>query len=62
MRYYSDKKILVVPFNTGNNWITLSISTKYDQVWYCDFVRLTDLITGERLTHNWTDIIAVLDE
>jgi hypothetical protein len=62
MRYYSDKEILVIPFNTGNNWVTLSISTKYDQVWYCDFVRLTDLITGERLTRNWTDIIAVLDE
>jgi hypothetical protein len=28
MRHYSDKEILVVPFNTGNHWITLAISTK----------------------------------
>jgi hypothetical protein len=32
MRYYRYKEMLVVPFNTGNNWVTLSISTKYDQV------------------------------
>jgi hypothetical protein len=32
MRHYSDKDILVVPFNTGNHWVTLAISTKYDQV------------------------------
>jgi hypothetical protein len=32
MRHYRDKEILVVPFNTGNQLVTLSISTKYDQV------------------------------
>jgi hypothetical protein len=47
MRYYNDKEILVVPFNTGNHWITLVISVKYDQVWYYDSVRPTDSITGE---------------
>ena len=62
MRHYSDKEILVVPFNTGNHWVTLAISTKYDQVWYCDSARPTDLITDERLTRDWTDIMAVLDE
>jgi hypothetical protein len=45
MRHYSDKEILVVPFNTGNHWVTLAISTKYDQVWYCDSTRPTDSIT-----------------
>jgi hypothetical protein len=30
IRHYSDKEILVIPFNTGNHWVTLSISTKYD--------------------------------
>jgi hypothetical protein len=30
MRHYSDKEILVVPFNTGNHWITLAIFIKYD--------------------------------
>jgi hypothetical protein len=49
MGHYSDKEIL-------------AISTKYDQVWYYDSIRLTDSITGERLTHDWTDIVAVLDE
>jgi hypothetical protein len=62
MRHYSDKKILVVPFNTGNHWVTLVISTKYDQAWYCDFTRPTYSITGERLTRDWTDIMAVLDD
>jgi hypothetical protein len=47
MRHYSDKEILVVPFNIGNHWVTLAISTKYDQVWYCDSARLIDSITGE---------------
>jgi hypothetical protein len=62
MRHYSDKEILVVPFNTGNHWVTLAIFTKYDQVWHCDSAKLTDSITGERLTRDWTDIMVVLDE
>jgi hypothetical protein len=45
MRHYSNKEILVVPFNTVNHWVTLAISIKYDQVWYCDSSRLTDSIT-----------------
>jgi hypothetical protein len=32
MRHYRDKEMLAVPFNMGNHWVTLSISTKYDQV------------------------------
>jgi hypothetical protein len=36
MSHYKDKEMLVVPFNTGNHWVTLSISTKYEHVWYCD--------------------------
>jgi hypothetical protein len=47
MRYYKDKEMLVIPFNMGNHWVTLSISTKYDQVWYCDSSRPTDPITDE---------------
>jgi hypothetical protein len=30
MRHYSDKEILVIPFNTDNHWVTLAISIKYD--------------------------------
>jgi hypothetical protein len=47
MRHYRDKEILVIPFDTGNHWVTLSISTKYDQVWYCDSSKLTDPIIGD---------------
>jgi hypothetical protein len=54
--------MLVIPFNTGKNWVTPSISTKYDQVWYCDSSTPTDPITGEQLTHDWTDVMAVLNE
>jgi hypothetical protein len=62
MRHYRDKEVLVVPFNMGNHWVTLAISTKYDQVWYCDSARPTDPITGNRLTHDWTDVMTVLNE
>jgi hypothetical protein len=30
IRHYKDKEMLVIPFNTSNHWVTLSISTKYD--------------------------------
>jgi hypothetical protein len=53
--------MLVISFNMDNYWVTLSISTKYDQVWYCDS-RPTDPIIVDRLTHDWTDVIAVLNE
>jgi hypothetical protein len=62
MKHYNDKEMLVVPFNTGNHWVTLSISTMYDQVWYCDSSRPTDSRTGDRLTRDWSDVISVLDE
>jgi hypothetical protein len=62
MRHYRNKEMLVVPFNTGNHWVILSISIKYDHVWYCDSLRLTDPITGDRLTRDWTDIMTVLNE
>jgi hypothetical protein len=62
MRHYRNKEMLVVPFNMGNHWVTLSISTKYDQVWYCDSLKPTDLITDDQLIYDWTDIMAVLNE
>jgi hypothetical protein len=30
IKHYRDKEMLVVLFNTGNHWVTQSISTKYD--------------------------------
>jgi hypothetical protein len=30
--HYNDKEILVIPFNTGNHWVTQVIFTEYDQV------------------------------
>jgi hypothetical protein len=30
MSHYKDKEMLVVAFNTGNHWLLLSISTKYE--------------------------------
>jgi hypothetical protein len=32
MRHYKDKDMLFILFNTGNHWVTLSISTTNDQV------------------------------
>jgi hypothetical protein len=62
MKHYRDNEMLVIPFHTGNHWVTLSISTKYDQVWYCDSSRPIDPITGEQLINDWTDVMAILNE
>jgi hypothetical protein len=32
MSHYKDKEMLFVSFNMDNHWVTLSISTTYDQV------------------------------
>jgi hypothetical protein len=57
-----DKEMLVISFNTGNHWVALSISTKYDQVWYYDSSMSIDSRTGDQLTRDWSDVISVLDE
>jgi hypothetical protein len=62
MKHYKDKEMLVISFNMTNHWVTLSISTKYNQVWYCDSSRLIDLKTSDRLIHDWSDVISFLDE
>jgi hypothetical protein len=62
MAHYKDKEMLVIPFNMGNHWVTLSISTTYDQLWYCDSLRPIDPRVGDRLSHDWNDVISVLDE
>jgi hypothetical protein len=49
-------------FNMGNHLVTLTISIKYDQVWYCDSVRPSDSIIGEQFIRDWTDIMVVLNE
>jgi hypothetical protein len=46
MRYYKDKKeMLIISYNMGSHWVLLTISTRHDQVWYCDSNRPTDLAT-----------------
>jgi hypothetical protein len=50
MKHYREKEMLVILFNT------------WDQVWYYDSSRPTDPITGERLTCDWTDVMAILNE
>jgi hypothetical protein len=32
MTHYKDKEMLVIPFNMDNHWVTLYISTTYNQV------------------------------
>jgi hypothetical protein len=46
MRYYKDKKeMLIISYNMGSHWVLLTISTRHDQVWYCDSNRPTDPAT-----------------
>jgi hypothetical protein len=54
--------MLVISYNTGNYWLLMNISTMYIQVWYYDSARPTDPDTGEQLTHDYTDVMSVLDE
>jgi hypothetical protein len=63
MRYYKDKKeMLIVPYNTGSHWVILTISMRHDQVWYCDFNRPTDLATGKRGAHDYSEVMAVINK
>jgi hypothetical protein len=62
IHYKDDKEMLVIPFNTGNHWVTLSISTKYDPVWYCDSSRQIDPRTGNQHTRDWNDVISIPHE
>jgi hypothetical protein len=63
MHYYKDKKeMLIVPYNTGSHWVLLTISMRHDQVWYCDSNRPTDPATGKRGTHDYSEVMAVLNE
>jgi Ulp1 family protease len=61
MSHYKDKEMLVIPFNMGNHWVTLSISTTYDQVWYCDSFRTIDSKIGDQLTRDFNDVKSILD-
>jgi hypothetical protein len=63
MCYYKDKnEMLIVPYNTGNHWVLLIISMRHDQVWYCDSNIPTDPATGKRGTHDYNEVMAVLNE
>jgi hypothetical protein len=62
MSHHKYKETLVVLFNMSNYWVLLSVSTKYDQVWYCDSSKSIDSKTDDRLTHDFSDVLSVLDE
>jgi hypothetical protein len=63
MRYYKDKKeMLIISYNTGSHWVLLTISMRHNQVWYCDSNRPTDLATGKRGTHDYSEVMGVLNE
>jgi hypothetical protein len=63
MRYYKDKKeMLIVPYNTGSHWVVITISMRYNQVWYCDSNRPTDPVTGKRGTRDYSEVMGVLNE
>jgi hypothetical protein len=63
MYYYKDKKeMLIIPYNTGSHWVLLTISMRHNQVWYCDSNRPTDLANGKRGTHDYSEVMAVLNE
>jgi hypothetical protein len=63
MRYYKDKnEMLIVPYNTGSHWVLHTISMRHDQVWYCDSNRPIDPATGKRGTHDYSEVMVVLNE
>jgi hypothetical protein len=63
MHYYKDKnEMLFVPYNTGSHWVLITILMRHDQVWYCDSNRLTDPAIGKRGTHDYSEVMDVLNE
>jgi hypothetical protein len=63
MHYYKDKKeVLIIPYNTISYWVLRIISMRHNQVWYCDSNRPTDLSTGKRGIHDYSEVMAVLNE
>jgi hypothetical protein len=62
MGCYNDKEMLVIPFNMDNYWVLLSVSTKYDLVWYSDSSKPIDSKTGDRLTCDFSDVMSFLDD
>jgi hypothetical protein len=63
MRYYKDKKeMLIVPYNMGSHWVPITISMRYNQVWYCDSNRPIDPATGKRGTRDYSEVMAVLNK
>jgi hypothetical protein len=63
MRYYKDKKeMLIVSYNTGSHWVLLTILMRHNQVWYCDSNRPTDPATRKRGTHDYSEVMAILNE
>jgi hypothetical protein len=63
MRYYKDKKeMLIVPYNTGSHWVLLTISMRHNQVWYYDSNMPVDLDTGKRGTHDYSEVMAVVNK
>jgi hypothetical protein len=47
MSHYKNKEMLIIPFNTGSHWVTLSSSPKYKHDWYCDSSGLIDPKMGD---------------
>jgi hypothetical protein len=63
MRYYKDKKeMLIVLYNIGSHWVLLTISMRHNQVWYFDSNRPTDPATGKRGTHDYSEVMAILND
>jgi hypothetical protein len=63
MCYYKDKmEMLIVPYNTGSHWVLLTILMRHNQVWYCDSNRPIDPAIGKRGTHDYSEVMAVLNE
>jgi hypothetical protein len=62
MHYYKNKKeMLIILYNTGSHWVLLIISMRHNQVWYCNSNRLTDPATGKRGTHDYSEVMAILN-
>jgi hypothetical protein len=63
MHYYKDKKdMLIISYNTGSHCVLLTISMRHNQVRYYDSNRLTDPATGKRGTHDYSEVMTVLNE
>jgi hypothetical protein len=61
MAQYSDKEILMCPYNPGGHWVLIVIPVKHNHVWYMDSAKPMDA-KGNRKARDYKEVANILNE